>query len=130
MRELGNRQAQELTPQILARENALGRLNSGSVGDVLSSTYGDINANIESSAASLKAGDEQFYFDAAYQNQVRKLMEGRTSIVIAHRLSTIQKAHRIVVMKEGRIVEVGTHSELLEKENGVYRRLYEMQFNV
>ena len=63
------------------------------------------------------------------QQAIEKLMEGRTTIVIAHRLSTIQKANRIVVMKEGRIVEVGTHSELIEKENGVYRRLYEMQFN-
>ena len=63
------------------------------------------------------------------QQAIEKLMEGRTTIVIAHRLSTIQKANRIVVMKEGKVVEVGKHSELLEIENGVYRRLYEMQFS-
>ncbi|MBM4166421.1 MAG: ABC transporter ATP-binding protein [Ignavibacteria bacterium] len=63
------------------------------------------------------------------QQAIEKLMEGRTTIVIAHRLSTIQKANRIVVLKVGKIVEVGTHSELIEKENGVYKRLYEIQFS-
>ena len=55
------------------------------------------------------------------------LMSGTTSIVIAHRLSTVRRADRIVVMQKGRIVESGTHEELLE-EGGVYRRLYELQF--
>lgn len=58
---------------------------------------------------------------------LENLMRNRTSIVIAHRLSTIQKADKIVVMEAGRIVEAGTHDELL-KVNGTYTRLYNMQF--
>ncbi len=58
---------------------------------------------------------------------IENLMRDRTSIVIAHRLSTIQKANKIVVMEAGRIVEAGTHDELL-KGNGIYTRLYNMQF--
>jgi subfamily B ATP-binding cassette protein MsbA len=61
------------------------------------------------------------------QQAIENLMQNRTSIVIAHRLSTVRKADRIVVMDRGRIVETGTHIELLEK-NGRYRRLYELQF--
>ena len=63
----------------------------------------------------------------AIQEALEKMMEGRTSIVIAHRLSTILKADRILVLKDGRICESGTHEELLS-ENGVYRELYETQF--
>ncbi len=61
------------------------------------------------------------------QAELDKLMVGRTTICIAHRLSTIQKADVIVVMSEGRIVETGTHAELLQR-GGVYQRLYELQF--
>ncbi|HET6528059.1 MAG TPA: ABC transporter ATP-binding protein [Balneolaceae bacterium] len=57
-----------------------------------------------------------------------KLMEGRTSIVIAHRLSTIQGADKILVMHKGEIRETGTHQQLLEKEEGIYRKLYELQY--
>lgn len=61
------------------------------------------------------------------QEALENLMEKRTSIVIAHRLSTIINADRIIVMHQGRIVEMGTHAELLAK-NGRYTQLYQMQF--
>lgn len=57
-----------------------------------------------------------------------KLMEGRTSIVIAHRLSTIQGADKILVMHRGEIREKGTHQELLGQKDGIYRKLYELQY--
>lgn len=62
------------------------------------------------------------------QSATDKITTGRTSIVIAHRLSTIQKADRIVVMEKGELVEIGNHQELLQLENGYYKRLYDMQF--
>ena len=61
------------------------------------------------------------------QRALGQMLEGRTSFVIAHRLTTIQKADRIVVIDDGRIVEIGSHEELLEQD-GVYRRLYMVQF--
>ncbi len=62
------------------------------------------------------------------QRATEKITSGRTSIVIAHRLSTIQKADRIVVMEKGELVEIGNHKELLQIENGYYKRLYDRQF--
>jgi len=62
------------------------------------------------------------------QSALERLAAGRTVIAIAHRLSTILSADQIVVMDQGRIKEVGTHAELLEK-SGHYRRLYDLQFN-
>lgn len=61
------------------------------------------------------------------QNALQHLLAGRTSIVIAHRLSTIQMADRIVVLEKGRVIESGTHSELLN-QSGRYKQLYELQF--
>jgi subfamily B ATP-binding cassette protein MsbA len=61
------------------------------------------------------------------QAALEDLMNGRTTICIAHRLSTIQKADVIVVLDQGRIVEMATHEQLL-KQGGVYKRLYELQF--
>lgn len=63
------------------------------------------------------------------QRALEYLMEGRTVFVIAHRLSTIQKATKILVLDEGRIVQMGTNDSLL-KEGGVYKRLYDLQFNL
>jgi len=61
------------------------------------------------------------------QQAIANLVRNRTTIVIAHRLSTVRRADVIVVMEGGRIIEMGTHSELLAR-NGQYRRLYELQF--
>lgn len=55
-------------------------------------------------------------------------MKGRTSIVVAHRLSTIRNADKILVMHKGKIRERGTHNELLKIEDGIYRKLYELQY--
>ena len=60
------------------------------------------------------------------QEALARLMEGRTTIMVAHRLSTVQHADRIIVMHHGRIVETGTHQELLDM-NGIYKKLYELQ---
>jgi subfamily B ATP-binding cassette protein MsbA len=65
--------------------------------------------------------------ERAVQADLERLMQGRTTICIAHRLSTIQKADLIVVLDQGRIVESGTHAELLQRR-GYYYRLYELQF--
>ncbi len=64
------------------------------------------------------------------QVAIENLMKGRTSIVIAHRLSTIQKADRIYVLDAGRVVEVGTHEELMRNPAGLYAKLYKMQFQL
>ncbi len=62
------------------------------------------------------------------QAALNRLMQGRTTLVVAHRLSTIENADRILVMEKGRIIEQGSHAELLS-QNGAYAKLYNMQFN-
>lgn len=68
------------------------------------------------------------YSEQLIQKATDKITKGRTSIIIAHRLATIKKADKIIVMDLGNIVEQGTHQELLKKENGYYKNLYEVQF--
>jgi len=61
------------------------------------------------------------------QKTIENVLEGKTSFVIAHRLSTIKNAHRILVIKDGKIIEEGNHRELI-KEKGYYYNLYTNQF--
>ncbi len=63
------------------------------------------------------------------QNAIEKLIDNRTSIVIAHRLSTVRKANSILVMDQGIVSEFGDHNTLIANEHGIYRKLYDMQFN-
>ncbi len=64
------------------------------------------------------------------QEAIENLVEGRTVFAIAHRLSTLRNADRLVVISDGKVAEMGTHTELLEKEDGIYRKLVEMQSEV
>ena len=66
--------------------------------------------------------------EAIVQKALDNLIQNRTVFVIAHRLSTIHNANRIAVLNEGELVELGSHSELIAKDGGRYRHLYEMQF--
>jgi subfamily B ATP-binding cassette protein MsbA len=68
------------------------------------------------------------YSEELIQKATEKLTEGRTSLVIAHRLATVKKADTIIVMDQGKIVEQGSHQELLAIDGGYYKNLYEVQF--
>ncbi len=70
------------------------------------------------------------YSEELIQNATETITKGRTSIVIAHRLATIVNADVIIVMDKGQIVEYGSHFELLNKQDGYYKNLYESQFSV
>ena len=79
---------------------------------------------LDEPSSGLDAGSEQLVFEA-----LDRLMQGKTSIVIAHRLSTIRSASCIYVVQDGGVVESGTHDELLQREGGEYKALYDIQFN-
>lgn len=70
------------------------------------------------------------YSEELIQTATDKITQNRTSIVIAHRLATIVNAHKIVVMDQGKIVEIGTHQSLIDQESGFYKNLYEAQFSL
>jgi ABC-type multidrug transport system fused ATPase/permease subunit len=69
------------------------------------------------------------YSEELIQKATETITQGRTSIVIAHRLATILKAETIIVMDKGEIVESGSHNQLINKENGYYKKLYDSQFS-
>ncbi|MEP7290022.1 MAG: ABC transporter ATP-binding protein [Chloroflexota bacterium] len=77
---------------------------------------------LDEATSSLDSESEELVQDA-----LDRLLQGRTTVVIAHRLSTIKNAHRIAVVDQGKIVELGTHDELMLRD-GLYARLYNMQF--
>ena len=77
---------------------------------------------LDEATSSLDTESERLIEDA-----LRRLLVGRTTLIIAHRLSTVRRADRLVVLDRGRIVEEGSHSELLEL-GGIYARLYQRQF--
>lgn len=68
------------------------------------------------------------YTEQLIQQATDKITRNRTSIIIAHRLATVKKADNIIVLDSGKIVEMGTHKQLLKKKDGYYRNLYEVQF--
>ncbi|GAF98011.1 unnamed protein product, partial [marine sediment metagenome] len=78
---------------------------------------------LDEATSSLDAESEQLV-----QHALERLMQNRTTIIIAHRLATVLKANRIVVLDQGRIVDVGTHAELVAR-NALYARLAELQFS-
>ena len=67
--------------------------------------------------------------ESLVQQALDVLMQGRTSVIIAHRLSTVRRADCIYVIKEGEVVESGTHAELVAQPDGVYRMLSEVQLD-
>jgi len=80
---------------------------------------------LDEPTSALDAGSEQIITQS-----LDELMKGKTTFIIAHRLSTVRKANLILVFKEGRIIESGTHDTLLTIEGGEYRRLYELQIGL
>lgn len=61
------------------------------------------------------------------QQALDRIMIGRSVLVIAHRLSTVKNAHQVVVIEKGKVVEIGTHDQLIQKEDGSYNRLVKRQ---
>jgi len=139
------------TPDMPKVERALARVGAL---DLFQKRPGGLEARVDERGANFSAGERQLiafaralYKDtpllvldeatasidsdteARLQTALEAVMEGRTSLVIAHRLSTIRAVDRIVVFHRGRVVETGSHDELLAK-GGVYARLYRLQFAV
>lgn len=136
----------------ISRENIIEAAKLVGVHDFIMQLPGSYDYNVQERGATLSVGQRQLIsfvramvqdpkiivLDEAtssvdteteelIQNAISQLMKDRTAIVIAHRLSTIQKAHKIIVLDKGQIMEEGNHEELLEKD-GFYANLYRMQY--
>ena len=123
--------------------------------DFIMTLPGDYNYNVKERGAMLSSGQRQLiaflrayvskpsilildeatssvdaYAEQMIQHATETITKDRTSIVIAHRLATIKQADKIIVMDKGLIVEEGTHAELLEREGGYYKNLYDKQFSL
>lgn len=133
--------------QVIAAAKEIG------VHDFISSLPGGYHYNVKERGTTLSSGQRQLiaflrafvsqpsilildeatssvdsYSEELIKNATDRITRGRTSIVIAHRLATIQKADQILVMEQGQIVERGRHADLIKKEQGHYKSLYEVQF--
>jgi ATP-binding cassette, subfamily B, bacterial len=80
---------------------------------------------LDEPTSGLDAASEQLVCEA-----LDRLMEGKTSIVIAHRLTTIRRATQIYVIENGTVAESGSHDELLQREDGIYKKLHDLQANL
>jgi ABC-type multidrug transport system fused ATPase/permease subunit len=80
---------------------------------------------LDEPTSALDAGTEKLITES-----LEELMQGRTTFIIAHRLSTVRKADKILVFEKGQIVEAGKHDELIQRKDGVYRKLYEYQIGL
>ena len=139
----------------ISREQVIEAAKSIGVHDFIMSLPGGYNYNVKERGVMLSSGQRQLiaflrayvsnpsilildeatssidtYSEELIRNATDKITEGRTSIVIAHRLATIVNADKIIVMDKGRIVESGTHYELINREEGYYKNLYYSQFAV
>ena len=92
---------------------------------IIRTSYADLPHEVVEAAKKANAWE---FIERLVQQALDTLMEGRTSIVIAHRLSTIRNADLIVVLDRGRVVETGTHEQLISLKRGLYRKLSELQF--
>jgi subfamily B ATP-binding cassette protein MsbA len=137
----------------ITRENVATAAKKIGVHEFIDSLPGGYDYNVKERGAMLSSGQRQLiaflrayitqpailvldeatssvdsYTEEIIQKAIDTLTQGKTSIVIAHRLATVKNADRIIVMDQGKIVEQGTHKELLSASNGFYTKLYEVQF--
>jgi ABC-type multidrug transport system fused ATPase/permease subunit len=80
---------------------------------------------LDEATSSLDAGSEKVVQDA-----INNLMQDRTAIIVAHRLATIRDVDKIYVLEDGQVAESGSHDELIQKDQGIYKNLANLQFNL
>jgi len=137
----------------ISKDDVIAAAKEIGVHDFICQLPGDYEYNVKERGAMLSSGQRQLisflrayvtkpsilvldeatssvdsYSEQLIQNATDKITKNRTSIVIAHRLATIKKADLILVMDKGEIVERGTHNELLQKAEGYYKKLHDVQF--